>query len=129
MEADIAGLQRKVLTAAVAPVKVSHGESGIALRDGTSLPFRVTRSWSAPAGVYPEGWYLVDPATSEVLYEGPAHPAEPILGLQAPTEVVDEVTEPIPLQPGAYLIVFALGGVKGGELEVQATELPSEEAA
>lgn len=105
----------------VRPVKLSHGDSGIPVRDGRTLPFRVQRSWSAPAGVYPEQWFLVRPDTREVLYEGPVV-ERAIWGLQGLTEVADDVTEPIRLDPGQYLVVFALGGHMGGELEVEAAQ-------
>ncbi len=123
-EADIGGSQRKVISAAVTPARLSDGENGIALRKQRTLPFRVTRMWSAPAGHYPEQWYLVDPETKEVIYEGPQHEIS-IWGLQAPTEENDEISTPLELKPGTYLIVFALGGVKGGELEIAATDHPS----
>jgi hypothetical protein len=121
MEAQISGTQRKVMTSSVRPVKPSHGDSGVALRDGRTLPFRVERSWSAPAGVYPEQWFLVRPDTREVLYEGPSV-ERAIWGLQGLTEVADDVTERFPLEPGRYLVVFALGGFMGGQLEVEASE-------
>lgn len=121
MEAPITGTQRKVMTSSIRPARLSHGASGIALRDGRTLPFRIERSWSAPAGVYPEQWFLVRPDTREVLYEGPAA-ERPIWGLQGLTEVVDEVTEPFALQPGSYLLVFSLGGHMGGQAEVEAAE-------
>lgn len=121
MEAQISGTQRKVMTSSVRPAKLAHGDSGIALRDGRALPFRVERSWSAPAGVYPEQWFLVRPDSREVLYEGPAV-ERPIWGLQGLTEVVDEVAEPFALEPGSYLVVFSLGGHMGGQLEVDAAE-------
>lgn len=121
MEAQITGTQRKVMSSSVRPVKVSHGTSGIPLRGGRTLPFRVERSWSAPAGMYPEQWFLVRPDTREVLYEGP--PVErAIWGLQGLTDVVDEVTEPIALQPGPYAVVFSLGGQMGGQIDVEAAE-------
>lgn len=125
MEAQISGTQRKVFTSSVRPAKLSHGESGIALRDGKTLPFRVERSWSAPAGVYPEQWFLVRPDTREVLYEGPVV-ERPIWGLQGLTEVADDVAEPFPLQPGSYLVVFALGGHMGGQAEVEAFQAKGE---
>lgn len=121
MEAPITGTQRKVMTSSVRPAKLSHAESGIALRDGRTLPFLVRRSWSAPSGMYPEQWFLVRPDTREVLYEGPAV-ERPIWGLQGLTEVVDEVTEPFGLDPGSYLVVFSLGGHMGGQTEVEAAE-------
>ncbi|HEX2295012.1 MAG TPA: hypothetical protein VHN37_06850 [Actinomycetota bacterium] len=124
MEAQITGLQRKVMGSSVRPVKVSHGEAGIAVRGGKTLPFRVARSWSAPAGVYPEQWFLVRPDTREVLHEGPSV-ERPIWGLQGLTEVVDEVVEPLPLDPGSYLVVFSLGGHMGGQAEVEAFEAAS----
>jgi hypothetical protein len=123
MEAPITGTQRKVMTSSVRPVKLSHGDWGIPLRGGRTLPFRVERSWSAPAGTYPEQWFLVCPETREVLYEGPAA-QRPIWGLQGLTDVSDDVTEPFPLEPGRYLVVFSLGGQMGGQLEVSATEVP-----
>ncbi|HYO60846.1 MAG TPA: hypothetical protein VEU29_03000 [Actinomycetota bacterium] len=121
MEAQISGTQRKVFSASVRPAKMSHGDSGIPLRGGKTLPFRVSRSWSAPAGVQPEQWFLVRPDTREVLYEGPSV-ERAIWGLQGLTEVADDVTEPIALQPGSYLVVFSLGGHMGGQAEVEAFE-------
>ena len=128
MEANIDGHQRKVLRSEVRPTKSDHGASGIPLRNGRSLPFRVNRGWNAPAGNYPETWYLVAPDTNEVLYEGPVVFVQ-VWGLQSITDLTDEVTEPIRLAPGTYKIVWSLGGVLGGELEVEARELPSEAAA
>lgn len=127
MEADINGPQRKILESRITPVRPSHGRSGIAVRDGRTLPFRVHRVWSAPAGHYFERFYLIDPSTSEVLYESPGKEVH-VLGLQARTALADEVKEPIDLQPGTYEAVFALGGVKGGTVMVETAE-PSGEAA
>ena len=121
MEAQISGTQRKVMTSSVRPAKLGHGTSGIPVRGGKTLPFRVERSWSAPAGVYPEQWFLVRPDTREVLHEGRVV-ERAIWGLQGLTEVADEVTEPMPLEPGPYLVVFALGGQMGGQTEVEASE-------
>ena len=121
MEAQIGGTQRKVMTSSVRPVKASHGESGIPLRGGRTLPFRVARSWSAPAGTYPEQWFLVRPETREVLYEGPVVERS-IWGLQGLTDVNEDVADPIPLDPGSYLVVFSLGGHLGGQQEVEAFE-------
>lgn len=128
MEADIKGSQRKVMTMSVRPLKVSHGQSGVAVKKGRSLPFVVTRQWSAPAGHYPERLYVVDPATREIIYEGPED--TPLMwGLQGLTEVVNEVHDSFELQPGTYLLVFVLGGVKGGEFEFEAVEVSAEAAA
>ena len=128
MEADINGPQRKVLMSRVRPARALHGTDGIALRDGKTLPFEVYRAWSAPAGHYPEQWFLVNPKTKEVLYESKA-PIRSMFGLQAPTEVTDVVEEPLELAAGTYQIVFALGGLKGGELDVTVAEAPAESAA
>ena len=128
MEAEVNGVQRKVLVSRVAPLKPSHGDSGIALRGGRTLPFVLRREWSAPAGHYQETWYLVVPDTREVVFEGPVREIS-VWGLQSLTEVTDEVVEPIELQPGRYEIVFSLGGVMGGKLEVEAADAPEEEAA
>ncbi|MDQ3985675.1 MAG: hypothetical protein M3280_04175 [Actinomycetota bacterium] len=127
MEAELNGPQRKVVSSSVAPRRISHGESGIPLRDGKTLPFTVTREWSAPAGHYEERWFLINPETREVLFEGPARRAL-VWGLQSLTELTDEVTEPISLQPGTYSVVFALGRLMGGEFEVEAAEVSSEAA-
>jgi hypothetical protein len=126
--ADIDGHQRKVVMSEVRPDRVAHGEAGIPLRAGKTLPFVVTRAWNAPAGHYSETWYLVHPETREVLFEGPTRPVL-IWGLLSWTELTDEVSERFPLGPGTYLLVFALGGVMGGQTEVRATEAPAEEAA
>ena len=104
----------------VRPVKASAGAEGIVLQEGKTVPFEVYRAWSAPAGHYPEQWFLVDPKTREVLYESKA-PVRAMFGLQAPTEVTDVVVEPLELDPGTYQIVFALGGLKGGEIDVPVT--------
>ena len=128
METDVNGPQRGVRTSEIRPTRTDLGLEGIPFREGRALPFRVTRGWVAPAGHYPETWYLVHPETKEVLFEAPTRLAN-IWGLQGLTELSDEVTEPIPLSPGKYLIVFALGGIKGGETEVEAAEVPREEAA
>jgi hypothetical protein len=128
MQADINGPQRKILTASVRPSKAVHGLEGIAIRDGRSLPFVVTREWSAPAGYYVEQWFLVKPDTGEVFIEGAARQSL-IMGLQSRTELVDEVAERFSLPAGTYNLVFSLGGLKGGEVEVQVREAPAEEAA
>jgi hypothetical protein len=109
-------------------VRPSHGASGIPIRGGTTLPFIVERGWNAPLGYYNETWYLVHPETREVLSEGPAQ-VRLIRGLPTVTDVVDEIREGIELRPGTYQIVFALDGVKGAEIDVQAIEVPAEEAA
>ena len=127
MEAEIHGNQRKVMTSRAAPLRTAFGSSGIPTRDGRTLPFRLLREWSAPLGNYIERWYLVNPETREVLYEGPTRTTL-IFGLQALTELVDEVSEPIPLEPGKYSIVYALDGINGGEFEVEAIEAPAEAA-
>lgn len=121
MEAQISGTQRKVMASSIRPVKLSHGEAGIPVRAGRTLPFRVERAWSAPSGMYPEQWFLVRPDSREVLYEGPAV-ERAIWGLQGLTDVSEDVTEPFPLDPGPYLVVFSLGGHMGGQAEVQAFE-------
>lgn len=127
MEADINGPQRKTVMTRVRPTRASFGASGIALRDGKTLPFEVYRAWSAPAGHYPEQWFLVDPQTKEVLYE--SRPVTRLIfGLQAPTEITDVVEEPFELPAGNYQVVFALGGLKGGEIEVVATAADSSAA-
>ena len=127
MQADINGPQRKILTASVRPVKAAHGSEGIAVRDGRSLPFVVTREWSAPAGYYSEQWFLVKP-DGEVMFEGPAV-TRLVWGLQSRSEFIDTVETPIALEAGTYQIVFALDRLRGGELEVTAVEAPAEEAA
>lgn len=127
MQADIKGTQRKILTASVRPVKAAHGTQGVAVRGDRSLPFVVSREWSAPAGYYSEQWFLVK-EDGEVLYEGPAE-TRLVWGLQSRTEFTDTVEAPIALGPGKYQIVFALDRLRGGEIDVTAAEAPAEEAA
>ena len=127
MEADLKGRQRKVVTLSVAPIRSSFGDSGIPVRKGKTLPFRLAREWSAPAGQYVEQWFIVQPDTREVFHEGPARQVS-LFGLQALTEVVDEVTVPIPLEPGSYQIFFSIDGVLGGQFDVEAVEAPAEAA-
>ena len=128
MEADINGPQRKTIMTRVKPAKATHGSDGIVLQDGKTLPFEVYRAWSAPAGYYPEQWFLVDPKTREVLYESRAVTRH-MFGLQAPTEVTDVVNEPLELPAGGYQVVFALGGLKGGELDVTVRQADTASAA
>lgn len=127
MQADINGPQRKILTASVRPSKAAHGTEGIAVRDGLSLPFVVTREWSAPAGYYSEQWFLTKP-DGEVMFEGPAE-TRLVWGLQSRSEFVDTVHTPVALEPGGYQIVFSLDRLRGGEIDVTVTEAPAEEAA
>lgn len=112
----------------VAPTRAALGDRGIALRSGRSLPFRVARAWNAPAGYYREAWYLVHPETREVLFEGPSRQVR-IWGLQSWEEFSDVVDAGFALEPGTYLVVFGLGGLLGGQIEVEAWEAPQEEAA
>ena len=122
-EADISGSQRKVISTTVAPLRRSEGDAGIPVKGGRTLPFRVSRLWSAPAGHYSEHFYIVAPESREVLFEGPEHLLL-IWGLQAPTEINDRIEEPVELEPGTYKLFFALGGVSGEEMEVEAREPP-----
>lgn len=127
-QADIDGPQRKILRTEVRPVRPGHGATGIPVRAGRALPFIVSRGWNAPSGYYTETWYIVHPETREVLFEGPSE-IRLIRGLPAITDVVDEVREGFALEPGAYKIFFVLDGELGPEIDVQAIEVPAEEAA
>jgi hypothetical protein len=126
--ADIDGLQRKIIRSAVRPVRHTFGDSGIPVRNGETLPFVVDRGWNAPEGYYTETWYLVQPDTGEVLFES-TPTVRLIWGLASVTDVGEEVRDPVRLEPGSYKIVFALDGYKGGEMDVEAVEVPLEEAA
>ena len=127
MEADISGNQRKLVRSRIRPVRSTYGTDGIAVRDGKTLPFVVARGWNAPAGYYPEAFYIVNPETAEVYYESP-RATRLIWGLPAVTDVETEVGQPIELPPGTYQIVFALGGIKGGETTVEVTEVDTQAA-
>ena len=127
MEADISGPQRKIVSASVRPARAVWGGSGIATREGIVLPFVIDRKWNAPAGYYEEQWFLIDPTTREILFEGPAR-LRLIWGLQSLTEISEEVDEVGRLEPGSYQIVFALGGLQGGSIDVEVVEAPAEAA-
>lgn len=107
------------MRSSVRPVRGGYGVEGIPVRDGKTLPFVVSRGWNAPAGYYPETFYVVAADTGEVYYEGPTE-VRLIWGLPSITDVSSRVEEPFELPPGRYKVVFALGGVKGGELDVEA---------
>jgi hypothetical protein len=62
-----------------------------------------------------------------LLYEGPERRIR-IWGLQSYSAFTDDVSESFALTPGDYLLVLALDRVKGGEVEIQAVEAPSEAA-
>lgn len=128
MEADISGSQRKVLVSSVVPARRTLGNEGIPIRDGKTLPFAVAREWSAPAGIYVERFYIVDPASREVLYEGPAV-EQSLWGLQGLTRFETDVRDSFALTPGTYAVVHSLGGMLGGEFPVIAFEVSAEEAA
>ena len=127
MEADVSGHQRKVMRSTVRPARSSHGTEGIAIRNGKALPFLVTRGWNAPEGYYQETFYIVAPDTGEVFYEAPPE-VRLIWGLQSITDVSTTVAEPLELAPGTYKIVFALGGIKGGEVDVEAFDVEAQAA-
>ncbi len=112
----------------VRPARVSHGVSGIPLQDGIALPFVVERKWNAPAGYYPEQWFLIDPESREILFEGPTQRIL-VWGLASWTDVSTPVPGGFPLAPGTYQIVLALGGRMGGEAPVEAVEVPAEGVA
>jgi hypothetical protein len=126
--ADIDGHQRKIVSASVRPARAAHGNTGISLSGGRTLPFVVTRGWNAPAGNYIEAWYLIDPETREVLFEGPSRRAS-VWGLLSWTEFTDTIEESVPLEPGNYEIVFALSGLLGGRTPVEAREVAAAESA
>ena len=52
-----------------------------------------------------------------------------IWGLQGLTELSDEVLTSVELSAGPHVVVFLLGALKGGEVEVDVFEAPAEEAA
>jgi hypothetical protein len=120
--ADIAGPQRRVLGFRIGPAKPSLGETGIPVKGGLTLPFFVWREWIAPAGHYAERFYLVDKESREIIWEGPQR-QQVTWGLQGATEERTVIDESIPLKAGSYLLVFALGGVSGGEFDVDAFEV------
>ena len=102
----------------VRPARPAHGVAGVPLKGGKTLPFVVSRGWNAPAGYYPETFYLVRPDSGEVFYAGPTV-TRLIWGLPCITDVETTVNEAIELPPGTYSLVFALGGIKGGETPVE----------
>ena len=122
--ADIKGPQRRVLATEVRPVKPSQGDAGIPLSGERTLPFTVWRQWIAPAGHYAERFYIVDKDSREIIWEGPER-RQTTWGLQGATEEKTTVDDSIRLKAGNYLLVFALGGVSGGEFDVDAFEVPS----
>lgn len=126
--ADIDGHQRKIVSASVRPARAAHGDTGIPLQRGRTLPYVVMRAWNAPAGNYVDAWYLVDPPTREVLFEGPKRRVS-IWGLLSWTELTDTAEEPVALEPGNYEIVFALSGLLGGRLDVSAHDATGAESA
>lgn len=122
MQADINGPQRKVVRSSVRPERTALGTEGIPVRDGRTLPFVVSRGWNAPAGHYPEAFYIVAPGTGEVYYASPV--GLPLIwGLPSVTDIETTVRDPIELPPGSYEIVFSLGGMKGGTLETEAFDV------
>jgi hypothetical protein len=127
MEADISGHQRKVMRSSVRPARSAHGAAGIAVRAGRTLPFVVARGWNAPEGYYQEAFFIVAPDTGEVYYAAPPE-IRLIWGLQSITDISTEVAEPIDLPPGPYKVVFALGGMKGGEADIEAFEIDARAA-
>ena len=100
------------------PARAAIGSEGIPIREGKTLPFVVSRGWNAPAGYYPEAFYIVAPDTGEVYYESPAV-TRLIWGLPSITDVESLIEEPIELPQGTYSLVFSLGGIKGGETTVE----------
>ena len=122
--ADVKGPQRRILSFEVNPVKASQGEAGIPLSGGRTLPFVVRRAWIAPAGHYAERFFIVDKESREIIFQGPERPLT-AWGLQGATEEATTVEDSFRLDPGNHLIVFALGGISGGEFDVEAFEVPA----
>jgi hypothetical protein len=84
----------------------------------------VWRQWIAPAGHYAERFYIVDKDSREIIWEGPQR-HQTTWGLQGATEETTTIDDSFPLEQGSYLVVFALGGVSGGEFDVDAFEVPA----
>ncbi len=113
---------------AVRPLNPLHGSVGIPVHGDRTLPFSVTRSWSAPAGRYLERWFLVDPESRAVVFEGPIRDEVLIWGLQSLSSLTDRLMNSFSLEPGPYLLVFALGGHKAAEVGIEAVTMSEERA-
>lgn len=92
-------------------------ETGIPSKDGRTLPFRVERAWSGPAGNYLEQWSLRK-TVSEAIYTSEPRQIQ-VRGMQSISEYTDEATTPIEVGPGTYLLVFVVEGLFMGSVEVE----------
>jgi hypothetical protein len=109
----------------VAPVD-NPFEERISSRGGRTLPFKVLRSWSGPAGTYIEQW-SIRRGGAEVLYR---HSAQLITvrGMQSVSDFTDTVTEPIELEPGTYKLVFIVEGRFMGAVDIEVKETADQAA-
>jgi len=102
--------------AKVSPIDAPFDE-GITTEAGMTLPFLVSRGWSGPSGQYIEQWSLRRGGT-EVFHRGPEQYIR-VRGMQAVSEHVDRVTEPIKLEPGSYRLVFIVEGRFMGAADIE----------
>lgn len=108
----------ELIRARVAPAEAPF-EQGIKLIDGKTAPFIVERGWSGPGGNYTEQW-SIRRGGREVLYKS----EEKLIfvrGIQSITAYKDQVDEPIELSPGDYNLVFIVGGMFMGSVEITAS--------
>ncbi len=101
--------------ARVAPLDAPYA-AGISTSQGKTLPFIVERQWAGPAGHYNEQWSIRQGA--QVVYE-----SEVVLrfvrGFQSVSAFRDIITEPIPIAPGTYSLVFIMEGRFMGAVDIE----------
>lgn len=114
-----------LVRASVTPID-SPFEEGIQCRDGVTLPFKLIRSWSGPAGTYTEQW-SIRRGGAEVIYRHPAQLIN-VRGMQSVSDFTDTVTEPLELPAGVYKLVFVVEGRFMGAVDIEVKETADQAA-
>lgn len=102
---------------------------GVAAVDGTTTPFLVQRSWSAPGGgTHREWWLIRRPAWmgGDVAYRSPERRVRLREGA---TGLVEVVRDPVRLEPGPWEVEFVVDGVPAGTAEIEVADRSSATAA
>ncbi|MGI8426165.1 MAG: hypothetical protein ACR2FO_03785 [Actinomycetota bacterium] len=93
---------------------------GLPVAGGTALPFVIERSWAGPAGYYWEQWSIRRGGRDAIFTSEPKQIF--IKGLQSVRTFTDRVEAPISIGPGTYNLVFIVGELFMGSVEIKVEE-------
>jgi len=109
----------ELVEAHVAPAERTY-ERGLQVVGGTAKPFLVERSWAGPAGYYWEQWSIRRGGRDVIFTSEPKQIF--VKGIQSLRVFTDRVDQAISIEPGKYNLVFIVGGLFMGSVEIEVSE-------